>query len=52
MTAAFTPQEQKFIALWERHMELELEQSDAAATVATLPTNELIGPGRVPTLRL
>jgi len=36
MSAEFTPDEEKLIALWERHMELEFQLRDAAATVATM----------------
>jgi carboxymethylenebutenolidase len=42
MSAEFTPQEQKLISLWERHMELEFELRDAAATVATMSADNSV----------
>jgi carboxymethylenebutenolidase len=36
MGPAFTPDEQRLVRLWERHMELEFVTKDAAATVDTM----------------
>jgi carboxymethylenebutenolidase len=36
MEASYTPEEQRLIALWERHVRLEFADRDAAATVDTM----------------
>lgn len=42
METSFTAEEQRLIALWERHMRCEFTERDAAATVATM-----VGEGQV-----
>jgi carboxymethylenebutenolidase len=42
MESEFTPREQDLIALWERHMDLEFERRDAAATVATMSPDNYV----------
>lgn len=36
MNQTFTAEEQRWIALWERHMRYEFADRDPAATVATM----------------
>ncbi|MGH9893357.1 MAG: hypothetical protein ACREA0_15485 [bacterium] len=39
---SFTPEEQRLIALWERHIRCEFTERDAAATVATMSAENYV----------
>src|SRR5438552_18265095 len=42
MDSTYTPEEQRLIALWERHLRCEFTDRDAAATVATMSDDNYV----------
>ncbi len=48
MSHAFSAEEERLIAIWERHMSCEFAQRDAAASVATMSDENYVN--HVPTM--